>query len=119
MKTGAFPHTARWHISWCALFCLLAISPLGYTQSIAELKGKAENGDVQAQLALGKAYHLGEGIPKDDEQAVHWWQKAAEQGDASAQINLAGAYQVGAGVPKNYAAALRWYTKAAERGNAN
>ena len=108
MKTGALTHTARWHVLLCAVFCLLAIPHFAHAQSITELKGKAEDGDVEAQLALAKAYHLGEGVPKDDEQAVHWWEKAAEHGDASAQINLAGAYQVGAGVPKNYAAALRW-----------
>jgi TPR repeat protein len=118
MRTGFLTHTAGWHIYLCAGFCLLAILPFGYAQRITELKSKAEDGDVQAQLAIAKAYHLGEGVPKDDEQAVHWWEKAAEHGDASAQINLAGAYQVGAGAPKNYAAALRWYTKAAAQGNA-
>jgi len=118
MRRGVLTHTARWHIL-CAIFCLFAILRFGYAQNITELKSKAEDGDVQAQLALAKAYHLGEGVPKDDEQAVHWWEKAAEHGDASAQINLAGAYQVGSGVPKNYAAALRWYTKAAEQGNAD
>jgi TPR repeat protein len=119
MRKAVLAPAARWHILLCAVFCLLAIPPFGYAQSITELKSKAEDGDVQAQLVLAKAYHLGEGVSKDDEQAVHWWEKAAEHGDASAQINLAGAYQVGAGVPKNYAAALRWYTKAAEQGNAD
>jgi len=119
MRTGSLAHIARRHILLCAVFYLLAIPPFGHAQSTTELKSKAEDGDTQAQLALAKAYHLGEGVPKDDDQAVHWWEKAAEHGDASAQINLAGAYQVGAGVPKNYAAALRWYTKAAEQGNAD
>ena len=119
MRKAVLKHAARRHILLCAAFCLSAVSTYVYAQSITELKSKAEDGDVQAQLALAKAYHLGEGFPKDDEQAVHWWEKAAEHGDASAQINLAGAYQVGAGVPKNYAAALRWYTKAAEQGNAD
>jgi hypothetical protein len=49
----------------CAVFFLLAIPPFGYAQSIPELKSKAEDGDVQAQLALAKAYHLGEGVAKE------------------------------------------------------
>jgi TPR repeat protein len=64
-----------------AVSCLLAIPPFGYAQSITELKNKAEDGDVQAQLALAKAYDLGEGVPKDEEKAVQWWEKAAEHAE--------------------------------------
>ena len=98
---------------------MFTILPFGYAQSITELKSKAEDGDVQAQLALAKAYHLGEGIEKDEAQAVQWWEKAAEHGDSAAEVNLGVAYSLGAGVPKNYAAAVRWYTKAADQGNAD
>ena len=96
---------------------MLAILPFGYAQSITELKSKAEDGDVQAQLALAKAYDLGEGVPKDEEKAVQWWEKAAAQGNVSAQVSLGGVYSLGAGVPKNYAAAVRWWKKAAEQGD--
>jgi TPR repeat protein len=117
VRTEALTHTARWHILLCAVSCLLAIPPL-YAQSFSELKSKAEAGDVQAQLALAKAYHLGDGVAKDEAQAVLWWEKAAEHGDVAGQTNLGIAYQLGAGVPKNYAAAVRWYGKAADQGNA-
>ena len=100
MRTGAATHTAGWHILLCAVFCLLAILPFGYAQSITELRSKAEDGDVQAQLALAKAYHLGEGIEKDEAQAVRWWEKAAEHGDTAAEVNLGSAYSIGAGVPR-------------------
>ena len=119
MKTGTPTDTARWHILLCAVFCLFAILPFGYAQSITELKSKAEDGDVQAQLALAKAYDLGEGVPKDEEKAVLWWEKAAEHGNVSAQVSLGGVYSLGAGVPKNYAAAVRWWKKAAEQGDVN
>jgi TPR repeat protein len=89
--------TARWRILLCAVSLLLAIPPFGYAQSIAELKNKAEDGDVQAQLALAKGYHLGEGIEKDEAKAVGWWEKAAEHGDATAQVNLGAAYRRPAG----------------------
>ena len=110
-------HTRRPHILLCSVFSLLAILPFGYAQSITELKSRAEDGDVQAQLALAKAYDLGEGVPKDEEKAVQWWEKAAEHGNASAQVSLGGVYSLGAGVPKTYAAAVRWWKKAAEQGD--
>src|SRR5579863_8498579 len=88
MRTGTLMHTARWHILLGVVSCLLAILPFGYAQSITDLKSKAEDGDVQAQLALAKAYHLGEGVTKDEAEAVQWWEKAAEHGDVAAQVNL-------------------------------
>ncbi len=94
------------------------IPSFAYAQTITELKSKAEDGDVQAQLSLAKAYHLGEGVAKDEGEAVRWLEKAANQGDAAAQINLGNAYEFGTGVPKNYAAAVRWFTKAADQGAA-
>ena len=33
-------------------------------------------------------YELGEEVPKDDAEAVHWFRLAAEQGHASAQFSL-------------------------------
>jgi uncharacterized protein len=117
MKTGTLTYAARSHILFFAVFCLVARQPFGYAQSITELKSKAEDGDVQAQLALAKAYDLGEGVPKDKEKAVQWWEKAAEHGNVSAQVSLGGVYSLGAGVPKNYAAAVRWWKKAAEQGD--
>ena len=117
MRTGALTLTTRWHILLCAVFCLLATPPFVYAQSITELKSKAEDGDVQAQLALAKAYHLGEGVPKDEEKAVQWWEKAAEHGNVFAQVRVGEVYSLGAGVPKNYTAAVRWWKKAAEQGD--
>ena len=46
MRTRVLTHTALWHILLCAAFCLLAIPPFGYAQSITELKSKAQDGDV-------------------------------------------------------------------------
>jgi TPR repeat protein len=117
MRTLAVTHADRSRIFLCALFCLLAMLPLGHAQSITELKSRAEDGNVQAQLALAKAYDLGEGVPKDVEKAVQWWEKAAEHGNVSAQVSLGEVYSLGAGVPKNYAAAVRWWKKAAEQGD--
>ncbi len=108
---------ARWHVLLCVFSCLFATPPFGSAQSITELKSKAEDGDVQAQLALAKAYDLGEGVPKDKEKAAQWLEKAAEHGNVFAQVSLGGIYSLGAGVPKNYAAAVRWWKKAADQGD--
>jgi hypothetical protein len=68
------------------------------------------------QLADGK----GNGVPKDDVEAVKWYRKSAEQGNADAQYNLGVCYEYGYGVPKDHAEALKWYLKPAEQtGQAN
>ena len=68
------------------------------------------------QFQIGLKYFKGEGVPKDDAEAVKWYRKAAEQGYAVAQTNLGAMYAHGQGVSKDYAEALKWYRKAAEYG---
>jgi TPR repeat protein len=41
-----------------------------------------------AQCNLGFCYAYGEGVPKNEKEAVKWWTKAAEQGDALAKKAL-------------------------------
>jgi len=79
----------------------------------------AEQGDVYAQTSLGVMYRNGEGVPKNDAEAVKWFRKAVEQGYAGAQFNLGLMLDNGRGVPKNYDEAFKWYRKAAERGHAD
>ena len=45
----------------------------------------AEQGDTDAQFALGKCYYYGNGTEVNYETAARWIQKAAEQGNADAQ----------------------------------
>ncbi len=77
---------------------------------------RANQGEAEAQNALGEMYAQGRGVPKDNAAAVSWYRKAADQGYASAQSNLGVIYYVGVGVPKDYAAAVSWFRKAADRG---
>ena len=84
---------------------------------VSRLKAKAEAGDASAQASLGKAYKDGNGVPKNDAQALRWFHKAADQGDASAENDLGVMYRVGEGVPQDNDEALRWYKKAAKHGN--
>ena len=67
---------------------------------------------------MGFAYSYGQGVPKDEVEAVKWFRKAAEQGDARAQFHLGFAYSNGQGVTKDDAEAIKWFRKAAEQGDA-
>jgi TPR repeat protein len=60
-------------------------------------------------------YEKGQGVPKDDAEAVKWYRKAAEQGNAGAQDKLGAMYADGRGVPKDDAEAVRWHRMAAEQ----
>ena len=48
----------------------------------------AEQGDASAQLILGIMYAKGEGVAKDNTQALYWYRKAAEQGSAKRSLIL-------------------------------
>src|SRR5512133_478458 len=61
-------------------------------EPIEEVKAKAEAGDEESQLELGRRYDQGAGVSKDQVEAVKWYRKAAEQNVAAAQYNL-GLYQ--------------------------
>ena len=59
---------------------------------------------------------LGEGLPKDNKEALKWLRMAAEQGYAEAQRNLGRAYDNGYGVPIDNVEAVKWFLMAAEQG---
>ena len=61
-------------------------------------------------------YRDGQGVPKDEQQAVSWYLKATEQGLAIAQNNLGFMYANGQGAPKDEQQAVDLYRKAAEQG---
>jgi TPR repeat protein len=82
----------------------------------ARLLTEAEQGNAEAQEALGFFYCIGAGLPLDYVQAAKWFRKAAEQGNAEGQYRLGLSYYKGEGVPKDYAQAAFWWRKAAEQG---
>ena len=49
-----------------------------------ELVRLASGGDAQAQVALADAYYIGEGVERNNREAVKWYRKAADQGNAEA-----------------------------------
>lgn len=84
----------------------------------AELRTKAEHGDVQAMYDLGYRYFEGKDrAAKDMTAAVVWWRKAADKGHRDAQYHAAYAYSTGEGVARDEAESMKWMRKAAEQGH--
>jgi TPR repeat protein len=88
------------------------------SSALAQYRRAADQGYAAAQASLAFLYENGQGVPKDDVQAVTWDRKAAEQGHAGAQQALGSWYENGrGGVPKDDVQAVAWYRKAADQGN--
>jgi len=85
----------------------------------AELRQLAESGDPDAQWQLGVLYHDGDLVPKDDQLAVEWFQRAADQGYVRAQSTLGAYYWAGRGVPQDFIKAYFWSQLALAQGDEN
>ncbi len=60
-----------------------------YQAAFTDLLPLAEQGNAQAQYAVGYLYYNGLGVVKDFKSAVFWFNKAADQGNAKAKKALA------------------------------
>lgn len=83
-----------------------------------ELITSANNGNVEAQIEVGRAYELGDapgGINYD--LCYKYYLMAANQGDSMGENNLGWCYEKGYGVEQNYEEALRLYEKSAAKNN--
>jgi len=87
-----------------------------FAVALKKLQPMAEQGNADAQLRLGLMYREGNGVPKDDKQAVAWLSKAAEQGQVEAQENLGFSYAKGLGVERDWVQAGKWFSIAAASG---
>ena len=76
----------------------------------------AEQNLAKAQYNLGVCYAHGEGVVKDQVEAVKWYRKAAEHNDAEAQYNLGICYERGDGVAEDWVEAYKWLLLAARQG---
>ena len=88
-----------------------------YATALEEMLPIAEQGNADAQFALGVMYGNGDGVPQDYAVAMKWYRLAAEQGIARAQYNLGIMYGNGKGVPQDYVQAHMWFNLAASKGN--
>jgi hypothetical protein len=87
------------------------------TRSLPELQEIAGQGDADAQWQMGLRYHDGDGVPRDDAQAMQWYLRAAEQGNVEAQGALGSYYWAGRGVPVDLSKSYFWSTIAMAQGD--
>jgi TPR repeat protein len=80
------------------------------------LQKAAEKDHAGAEYLLGVLCHHGQGIARDQQEAVAWYWKAADHGHAEAQYTLGNAYYYGAGATRDYLNAANWYQRAADQG---
>ena len=72
---------------------------------------------VEEMQCVGRCYEAGDGVGKDQAEAVKWYRMAAEQGLPQAMFELCKCYKYGIGVRCNRTTASKWLDKAAERGH--
>ena len=85
-----------------------------YAQAAFWLTKAAEQGDMDAQLKLGKMYLKGQGVPQDDNVAVAWIRKSTEQEHEWAYYQLGMMCLDGQGVSQSDEEAAAWFLKAAK-----
>ncbi len=77
---------------------------------ILALRPKAEQGDTEAQVALGDLFLSRQQFTE----AVHWYRHAATNREVTAQLALAGCLIAGRGTAENRKEAAYWIRKAAD-----
>jgi hypothetical protein len=85
--------------------------------SVGWYRRAAQQGHVDAQVALGVCYANGWGCEANPEQAAHWWATAAGQGSPDGHFYLAVAYSRGFGLDADDVEAARHCRIAAEMGH--
>lgn len=83
----------------------------------AELRRRAEVGDVEAMVRLGIALEYGEGVKVDHVESLRWYLRSAEKGHPLGMSRLAWAYITGVGVTPDMDKGRQWCARAAEAGN--
>ena len=84
-----------------------------YALAAELIRPYAEQGDPEAQFKLGRMYQEGQGVSKDQAEAVKWYRLSAEAGQPFAQNNLGVMYKNGWGVTQDYVQAYFWFSLAA------
>lgn len=71
----------------------------------------------EAMSILGLCLLIGNGLPKDENQAFIYLKKAAEKGNSNAQVYLGYCYHFGKGVAIDNVEAIRWCVQSSNQGN--
>ena len=79
---------------------------------LTTVKRESEMGEqryADAQFNLGLMHYNGEGVSRNDSEAVKWFLQAVEQGHTEAQFNLGLIYISGEGVQEDWDEAMNWF----------
>jgi TPR repeat protein len=76
---------------------------------------QAHNCTGDADTLIGLAYENGNGVEKDQNEALRWYFKGAQRGNAAAQLNLAMCYRYG--IEKNEQLSFEWTLRSAHQDN--
>ncbi len=87
-----------------------------YLAEFTQLLPKAEAGDADAQNRVGEMYEFGQGVERDLNLALQWFDKASHNGSLAGLHNLARSYNFGSGTEQNFAQAEKLYLQATEAG---
>ena len=110
------PVKMRWILTGVAACFLLAVTPAS-AQDYEATRHAAEQGDADAQFALGLMYGADlDVLPRDDAESARWYRLAVEQGHLNVQFTLGGRYGTGESVPQDYVSAHMWLNLAAATG---
>jgi hypothetical protein len=84
------------------------------TTSAANIRVRADQGDVDAQHNLGLFYEKGTGVAQDYSEACKWYFKAAVRGNTVSQLYLGVLVAQGQGVPPDLVEGYKWVNLAAK-----
>ncbi|EFK4395032.1 sel1 repeat family protein [Escherichia coli] len=103
-------------VGFIILFAIFYIAISDRDSTLSRLKSAGENGDVEAQYALGLMYLYGEILDVDYQQAKAWYEKAASQNDAQAQFELGVMNELGQGESIDLKQARHYYERSCNNG---
>lgn len=110
--TAALPVRAGWDEG------IAAAQRKDWANAAKEFQPLAQAGHVGALSQLGQMTLNGQGMPKNESEALRLLLQAAEKGDATAQNAVGSLYFKGIGTGRNVAQAIVWFSRAADQGHA-
>lgn len=89
-------------------------TPIDYERAALLFRELAQQGNAEAQFALGAMFQNGQGVPQNYMEAVKWYQKSAMGNHPAGQFLLGLALKEGSGLPRDRVEAFKWLQLAAE-----
>ncbi len=86
-------------------------------EAFSHFMAAAKQGDGLSTYQVARAYAHGEGVRRNDQQAILWYQRAVDQGVSRAMLDLGVMYLHGNGVDQDYAQAKALFTQAVRHGH--